>query len=55
MHKHGFEEQEMRALMEANSLIDFGWREMPDKVELKMHEGDPVIRKVFVARGTKHY
>ena len=51
--KHGFSEKEMKGLMEGHGLGGFGWREMPERVELKLYEDKPVSRKGFLARAAK--
>ena len=43
----------MKKLMEGHGLGGFRWREMPERVELKLHEDKPVSRKGFVARAVK--
>ena len=53
IRKYGFNESEMREMMKDHGLGDFGWREMPERVEMKLHEGKPVSRKGFLARGVK--
>ena len=53
IRKYGFNESEMREVMKDHGLGDFGWREMPERVEIKWHEGKPVFRKGFLARGVK--
>ena len=53
IRKNGFNEIEMREVMKDHGLGDFGWREMPERVEIKFHEGKPVFRKGFLARGVK--
>ena len=53
MHKHGFSEEEMKRLMERQGLGAFGWREMPECLEMKLHEDKPISRKGFLARAAK--
>lgn len=53
IRKNGFNESEMREVMKDHGLGDFGWSEMPERVEIKLHEGKPVFRKGFLARGVK--
>ena len=53
IRKNGFNESEMREVMKDHGLGDFGWREMPERVEIKLNEGKPVFRKGFLARGVK--
>ncbi len=53
IHKHGFSEKEMKELKEGHGLGGFGWREMPERVELKLYEEKPVFRKVFLARAAR--
>ena len=53
IRKNGFNEREMREMMLGHGLGDFGWREMPERVEIKLHEGKPIFRKGFLARGVK--
>lgn len=37
-------------MMEEAGLVDFGWKEMPDRVEMKFGEKHSVWRTVFLAR-----
>ena len=53
IHKHGFSESEMKELMEGHGLGGFGWREMPERLEMKLHEDKSVARKGFLARAAK--
>lgn len=53
IRKHGFSEGEMRGMMERRGLGEFGWKEMPERLELKFHEDRPIFRKVFLARAAK--
>ena len=53
IRKHGFNEGEMKEMMRGHGLGGFGWQEMPERVEIKLHEGKPVFRKGFLARGVK--
>ena len=53
IRKHGFSEKEMKEMMEAHGLGGFGWKEMPERVEIKFHEDKPVSRQGFLARATK--
>ena len=53
IHKHGFSEGEMRELMERHGLGGFGWREMPERLEMEGHEGKSISRKGFLARAVK--
>ena len=53
VHKHGFGVKEMKELMEGQGLGGFGWKEMPERVELKLHEDKPISRKGFLARAAK--
>lgn len=39
--------------MGKKGLEEFGWMEMPERVELKIHEENPMYRKVFLARGAR--
>jgi len=43
----------MKELKEGHGLGGFGWREMPERVELKLYEEKPVFRKVFLARAAR--
>ncbi len=40
----------MKELTEKKGLEEFGWMEMPERVELKIHEENPMYRMVFLAR-----
>ncbi len=53
IHKHGFSEGEMKELMERHGLVDFGWREIPERLEVPLHEDEPISRKGFLARAAK--
>ena len=53
IHKHGFSMQEMKDMMEKAGLVDFGWRQMPEKVEMRMDESNPIYRTVFLARAMR--
>ena len=53
IHKHGFSESEMKGLMERHGLGGFGWREMPERLEMEGHKDKPVSRKGFLARAVK--
>ena len=53
IHKHGFSESEMKELMERHGLEGFGWREMPERLEMILREDKPVSRKGFLARAEK--
>lgn len=53
IHKHGFSEGELRGLMEGCGLEGFGWREMPERLEIRVHEDKPISRKGFLARAEK--
>lgn len=53
VRKHGFSEREMKDMMEGHGLTGFGWKEMPERLELKFHEDKPVSRKGFLARAEK--
>ena len=53
IHKHGFSKSEMKGLMEGHGLGGFGWREMPERLEMEVHKDKPVSRKGFLARAVK--
>ncbi len=53
IHKHGFSEKEMKQLMEGHGLGGFGWSEMPERVQLMLHEDKAISRKGFLARAAK--
>ena len=53
IHKHGFSENEIQDLMKKAGLVDFEWKVIPEKVELKMDEKKPVFRTVFFARAMR--
>ncbi len=53
IRKHGFSEGEMKEMMEGNGLGGFGWKEMPERLEMKFHEDKPVFRRGFLARAVK--
>lgn len=53
IHRHGYEENEMKHFFEGGGLLDFGWTVMPERVELELNEDSPISRKVFLARGRK--
>ena len=53
IHKHGFSESEMKGLMERHGLGGFGWREMPERLEMEGHKDKPVSRKGFLARAVR--
>lgn len=40
-------------MMEKAGLVDFGWKEMPGKVGMRMHEDNLVYRTVFLARAIR--
>ena len=37
-------------MMVEAGLVEFEWREMPERVEMRIDEGDPILRTVFLAR-----
>lgn len=51
--KHGFSKMDMKEMMEEHGLKDFGWREMPEPVEVKSHHDKLISRRGFLARATK--
>ncbi|KAL2040622.1 hypothetical protein N7G274_006601 [Stereocaulon virgatum] len=53
VRKHGFSEKEMKEMMEGHGLAGFGWKEMPERLELKLREDESVSRKGFLARAEK--
>ena len=53
VRKHGFSEREMKEMMEGHGLTGFGWKEMPERLELKFQEDKPTSRKGFLARAQK--
>lgn len=53
IHKHGFSEDEMMEMMEEHGLKEFGWKEMPERLELRMQGRKPVFRKGFLARAVR--
>lgn len=54
IHKRGFCESEMREMMERCGLGDFGWKEMPERLEMKFSE-HTVLKRGFLARAVKRY
>ncbi|KAK0515452.1 hypothetical protein JMJ35_001486 [Cladonia borealis] len=53
IYKYGFSESEMKGLMEGHGLGGFGWREMPERLEMEVHKDKPVSRKGFLAKPAK--
>ena len=53
IYKRGFSEAEMREMMEKHGLGEFGWKVMPERVEIKFQEDSPVYRMAFLARAAK--
>lgn len=53
IHKHGFSEMELKGLMEKHGLGGFGWKELPERLELRLHEDKPFIKRGFLARAEK--
>ena len=53
IHKHGFSEGEMREMMEGSGLGGFGWREMEERLEIRVSEDRAIERKGFLARAEK--
>ena len=53
IRKHGFSEKEMRGMMERYGLGGFGWKEMPERLEMMMHEHRSMSKRWFLARAAK--
>lgn len=53
IRKHGFSEKEMKGMVESHGLGGFGWKEMPERLEVKLHEHMPISRRGFLARAAK--
>lgn len=52
IRKHGFDEREMKEMMEGQGLREYGWKVMPERIEVRI-EDKPRYWLVFLARGTK--
>ena len=53
IHKHGFSEMELKGLMEKHGLGGFGWKELPERLELRLQEDKPFFKRGFLARAAK--